>query len=479
MFKYLRILLLVIVLLLVPQFSYASQASDIESEKQRLMEVFDYILEYQLSKPEAQDLVDNAIKGMLDNLADPYNSYFDPTEYRQLMEQLSGSVTGVGMFVEEKEGYVVVQSPIKGSPAERAGLLPGDKITKVQGEDVTGQPVEIVASKIKGEAGTEAIITVLRQENGKSVERVFRIVREVVQIPVVESKLLNNNIGYIRLYSFTEQAHSQFADHLDKLKNQGMKSLILDLRNNGGGLLDSALKIAEIFIDDGIVLHVKDRDGIQESFSVDGPGWDLPVVTLVNGYSASASEILAGALRDNKVTTIVGEKSFGKGSVQQLIPLEAGGLLKITIREYFTPNHAKIDGIGIIPDVAVNHFDLQVETAQRLLGMYSTLRLTDEGKTYVNEKEYSGKKPVAIYKNGGWFISIRALSNLYGGDLVWVPETKSVVWKLKGVEKAFKADGNPNLFTQEGHLYVNVDYLVKVCPQCFTWKDTVLTFKPE
>lgn len=478
MFKRLRILLVIALLLLAPGFAYAAE-SDIEAEKQRMLEVFDYIINMQVSNPEAGSVADNAIKGMLENLPDPYNTYFTQAEYEEFMEGLSGTFSGVGMYLEEKDGYVVVQAPIEGSPAYNAGLKPGDRIIGVNGEDVATKAMETVISKIRGPSGTDVAVTIIRNESGLDVEKTFVVTRQVIQLPLVESKMLDGQIGYIKLFSFSEQSEIQFRADLDKLQKQEMKGFILDLRDNPGGVLDSAVSIASIFVGEGKILQVKDKNGSADShFAFGGEKWTLPTVTLINENSASASEILAGALKDYKIGTILGQKSFGKGSVQGLFDLDAPGVLKLTIQEYFSPNNNKINGIGITPDVTVDQFPLQLETAKRLLGVYSTIRLESGGLVFLDGTKYDGEKPIAIRQNGEWFVAIRAIQNLYGGELTWNPEQRYSFYKLRDNQQFIKAGINSNAFLQNGQTYVSLNRLLTTFANDFTWDGTTLKFNP-
>ncbi|QGG49233.1 S41 family peptidase [Heliorestis convoluta] len=270
-------------------------------------------------------LVDGAMKGIVGSLNDPYSSYLDPEQYKQLFEQIQGSFTGIGVYVSKRDvNKLVVVSPIKGGPAERAGLRAGDVIVKVDGEDVADMDVDVAVSKIKGPEGSEVHLTIFR-EDGQGFHE-MTIVREEVQIPVVTADFSEQDkrIGVIQISQFNKIAANEVDRALRRFKDEGAKGIILDLRDNPGGELDSAVDIASNFIPEGPVVHIVDRsEGTETAYSTrDYIG--LPLVILINGGSASASEIVAGAVKDNGTGTLVGTKTFGKGIVQMVMELDGG-----------------------------------------------------------------------------------------------------------------------------------------------------------
>lgn len=294
-----------------------------------------------------------AIRGYIKGLDDPYTEYMTKEEMEEFTSDVMGNFTGIGIYLtkDTEKNAVIVISPIKDTPAHKAGILPGDIITKVDGVSYTGEQLTEASNKIKGEVGSKVTLEILRDNRTLT----FEIIRENIKINHVESKLLENNIGYIEFNSFDDGCSKEFKNKLEELKKQNIKSLIIDIRGNGGGLVDEALDIADYIVEkDKTLLITVDKNQNEEitKAKID-PIIDVPVVLLMNGTSASASEILAGALKDNGKVTIVGEKSYGKGVIQELLTLKDGSGLKITTNEYYTPNHNKINKIGITPDVEV------------------------------------------------------------------------------------------------------------------------------
>lgn len=293
------------------------------------------------------------IRGYIKGLDDPYTEYMTKEEMEEFTSDVMGNFTGIGIYLTRdiEKNVVIVISPIKDTPAHKAGILPGDIITKVDGISYTGEQLTEASNKIKGEVGSKVTLEVLRDNKTLT----FEVTRENIKVNHVESKLLENNIGYIEFNSFDDGCSKEFKNKLEELKKQNIKGLIIDIRGNGGGLVDEALDIADYIIEkDKTLLITVDKEQNEEITKAEiDPIINVPVVLLMNKTSASASEILAGALKDNGKVTIVGEKSYGKGVIQELLTLKDGSGLKITTNEYYTPNHNKINKIGIIPDVEV------------------------------------------------------------------------------------------------------------------------------
>ena len=293
------------------------------------------------------------IRGYIKGLDDPYTEYMTKEEMEEFTSDVMGNFTGIGIYLTRdiEKNVVIVISPIKDTPAHKAGILPGDIITKVDGISYTGEQLTEASNKIKGEVGSKVTLEVLRDNKTLT----FEVTRENIKVNHVESKLLENNIGYIEFNSFDDGCSKEFKNKLEELKKQNIKGIIIDIRGNGGGLVDEALDIADYIVEkDKTLLITVDKEQNEEITKAEiDPIINVPVVLLMNKTSASASEILAGALKDNGKVTIVGEKSYGKGVIQELLTLKDGSGLKITTNEYYTPNHNKINKIGIIPDVEV------------------------------------------------------------------------------------------------------------------------------
>jgi carboxyl-terminal processing protease len=302
-------------------------------------------------KVKSQALVQGAIKGMMGQL-DPFSQYMDPQENTDMKQDTQGSFGGLGIEISMKAKVLTVVSPIEDTPADKAGIKSGDSITKINGESTDGMELMDAVHKMRGEAGTKVVITIYR--DGFEAPKDFSITRAVIKIRSVKSNMLEGKVGYIRLSSFMGKSAEDFDAALSALEAKGAQSLIVDVRNNPGGLLNAAAEISGNFVPKGKVVvstagRYKDKD---MRFESEGTGdWHKPTVVLINGGSASASEILAGALQDYGLAVVVGTKSFGKGSVQTIMPLSDGGALRLTTAKYLTPKGRSLHGQGIDPDV--------------------------------------------------------------------------------------------------------------------------------
>lgn len=306
-----------------------------------------------LGEIDEEKILTETIRGYVNGLDDPYTEYMTKEEMQEFSTDVIGNFTGIGIYLtkDTEKNAIIVISPIKDTPAHKAGILPGDIIIKVDGVTYTGEQLTEASNKIKGEIGTTVKLEILR--DGKTLE--IEVKRETIKINHVEGKVLNNKIGYIEFNSFDEGCSDEFKQKVEELKSQNVKGLIIDIRNNGGGLVNEALKIADYLVNkDSILLITTDKNGKEETDKAKiEPIIDVPIVLLTNKNSASASEILAGALKDNGKATIVGEKTYGKGVIQELLTLMDGSGLKITTNEYYTPNKNKINKVGITPDIEV------------------------------------------------------------------------------------------------------------------------------
>lgn len=301
-----------------------------------------------------QKLAYGAIKGMVQALGDAHSGYDTPDEANILLSDTTGSLEGIGAEVAAQGGAVEIVSPLPGSPAEAAGILPGDLIVAVNGEDITGQDLFTVINKVRGPAGTKVDLKIVR--TGEEDPLNFTITRAKITIPSVESKMLQDQIGYIKINSFGETTTAEFKAQLAGLMDNKPAGLVLDLRNNPGGFRDAAIDIASQFIGDGPIMFQKYGDGRLEEFKAKpgGLALNVPLVVLVNAGSASASEILTGAIQDDARGKVLGEQSYGKGTVQDWHPLSNNeGSVRITIARWLTPKQRTIDKVGITPDVVV------------------------------------------------------------------------------------------------------------------------------
>lgn len=302
---------------------------------------------------EREDLVYGAMKGMLEALEDPYSTFFIPQDSKVFEENVNGSFEGIGAEIGIRDNILTIISPLKGSPAENSGLLAGDKVLYIDGKSTEGISLEKAVKIIRGPKGSEVVLGVSR--DGKELD--ISIIRDTIKIPILAWEDKGERIAYISLYHFTETASSDFKNAVNEILKSDIDRIILDLRNNPGGFLEVAVDIAGWFMDDGSVVVREDsrKEELNKAHISYGSGLlkEYPLVVLINKGSASASEILAGALRDNMGAKLVGEKSFGKGSVQELVKLSDGSSIKITIAKWLTPNGLSLEGNGLEPDITV------------------------------------------------------------------------------------------------------------------------------
>ncbi len=337
---------------------------------------------YYLEGTDKISFADGIYKGFISSLDDPYSTYYTKEEYAALLESSSGKYCGIGATVSQnaKTGVITIVKPFKNSPAYKAGILPGDIIYKVNNEEVTGEDLSEVVSRMKGVEGTKVNITVVREDETKPIE--FTITRQYIEVPTIEYQMLEDKIGYITVSEFDEITVEQFIAAIDDLEAKGMKGLVVDVRNNPGGLLDSVVKMLDRLLPPELIVYTEDKNNNrEEEKAVDKKQINVPVAVLINGNSASASEIFAGTLQDYETATIVGTTSFGKGIVQKVIPLSDGTAVKLTISKYYTPKGRNIHGTGITPDIEVeldealkNEVTIPIEKDNQLQKAISTVK---------------------------------------------------------------------------------------------------------
>ena len=304
-------------------------------------------------------IYEGSLKGMFANLGDPYTSYYSPDEFSKLMETLNGRYQGIGVSVQaSKEGYIKAISVFDNSPAKEAGIMPGDYITKVNGTAFGADQLEEAVAEIKGEPGTSVNLTILRVEENSTNSKEFdvKVDRADVNVDTIDDDIVEidgKKIGYIHIMAFDDVTWNDFSESFNRLKSQDIDGLILDVRNNPGGALDVVINIADNFLDEGTIVTTKEKDGSETVEKSNADFDDIPLTIIQNENSASASEILAGALKDRGRAKVVGTQSFGKGVVQKIFNLQNGAGAKITISEYFTPNGTQINKVGVTPDIEV------------------------------------------------------------------------------------------------------------------------------
>ena len=322
---------------------------------------------------EEKDLYDGSLKGMFANLGDPYTQYYTKEEFSKLMESIDGRYKGIGVLVQaSKEGLIKVVQVFDDSPAKEVGMKAGDYITKVEGEEFTADQMEEAVALMKGDEDTTVNITIKRisddKPEGEDID--LKVDRRDVRVDTVDESIKEvdgKKIGYIHIKSFDDVTKEDFDKSYKKLKDGGIEGLVLDLRNNPGGSLDVCLDIADKFLDEGTIVTTKDKKGNVVTEESDAEMDDIPMTVLVNENSASASEILSGALKDRKRAKVIGQKTFGKGIVQKLFPLNDGSGAKITISEYHTPSGSKINKIGVIPDIEATNDNPDLEIKEENL----------------------------------------------------------------------------------------------------------------
>ncbi|MCL2406388.1 MAG: S41 family peptidase [Defluviitaleaceae bacterium] len=316
---------------------------------------------------DMDELSDQIFRAVVNLLGDPYTQYMSEAQFQAFMQEAEGVFYGIGVQVSAcaETNRIIVIVPFEDTPAAEAGILPGDAIINVNGTDVFGETMSQAVDMIRGPLGTEVTVTFYRPSTGETFER--EITRARITVPTTTHRMIeetdNNNIGYIRITRFDRVTSGQFRDALRELEAEGMEGLIIDLRNNPGGLLQQVLQIADWLVPRGTIVYTEDRNGVQRPVRSTANFLDIPIVVLINEGSASASEILAGALRDHDRATLVGMNSFGKGLVQNLLPMPDGSAIRITVEQYFTPNGTVINGIGLAPDYEI---EMDIELTIRL-----------------------------------------------------------------------------------------------------------------
>ena len=323
-------------------------------------EVLENIKKDYVEEVNQSEMMESAINGVLQSL-DPYSAYMSPDLFKEMQTDTRGEFGGLGIEIGMEAGVVKVISPIEGTPAEKAGVKAGDFIVKIGKEQVQGKSLMEAVKLMRGPVGTSIDLTIRRKKFKKPLE--FKIIRKIIEVQSVSGKIISKekNIGYVRLKSFNENSDSQFLKSIKKFeKNKKIKGYIIDLRNNPGGLLTQAINITDFFLDDGEIVSTKGRKISETRKFFARKGDEVkgkPVVVLINNGSASASEIFAGALKDHKRAIILGENSYGKGSVQSIIPLRNGGGMRLTISKYYLPSGKSISEVGVTPDILVEEID--------------------------------------------------------------------------------------------------------------------------
>ena len=369
--KFTKFLVTIIFSFFLINISFSANDENIYDKIDLFSEVLDKINNEYVEEINQNKVMDAAINGVLQSL-DPYSGYMSPEIFKEMQTETSGKFGGLGIEVGMEAGVVKVISPMDNSPAERVGVKAGDYIVKINDSQVQGKTLTQAVELMRGPVGSKIEITVRRIGIKKAI--IFNIIREIIEVKSVKSKIIDENVGYIRLTSFNENSSNQVKEKIKEFKkDKNIEKYILDLRNNPGGLLTQAIKIADFFLDNGEIVSTKSRK-IRENKKWFAKKGDLvngeTLVVLINYGSASASEIVAGALQDHKRAILIGENSYGKGSVQSIIPLENNGAIRLTISKYYLPSGKSISDIGITPDIEIaessDEFRINTETDNQL-----------------------------------------------------------------------------------------------------------------
>jgi len=447
--------LLALALLAAPAAGAAAESSPAA----QLQEVFAKLEALHVGGMSAEALRDAAVNGMLQALDDPYTQYYHPDEWRRLLDSFEQKTVGIGIrFIKRGEGLLILRV-YEGSAAADAGLRAGDVILEADGQSLAERSVDEAADLLVGPEGSSVRLTVADGASGS--RRSVAITRRTFQIPSVDAAMAEGGIGVVRIGAFSSDTARLTQEALETFrKRPDFRGLVLDLRGNPGGYLDAAAAVASLFIEEGTLLYTVGRDGKEKPLEIRGGSRvPVPVAVLVDGNSASASEVFAGALQDYKAAVIVGTKTYGKGSVQRLVSLETGGGLRVTVEHYKTPSRRTVEGAGIVPDIEA-HRPLEAPLAAfRALGARGAFRVElKEYETAVNGAVFSDIVPV-LRRDGLAYVSSRALAAVAGGEALWDGAKGEVRIRGKLGDAAFGPGGG--LLVQNGASYIEIGAFAK------------------
>lgn len=424
---------------------------------QQVEEVRQLLERYHLSRPDESALNRAAIEGMILALGDPYTEYLSPEEWEAFQNDLEQEYVGIGVYLTIHNQAVYVTDVIPDSPAEKAGIRPGDIILEVDGEAV--RTTDEARNRLLGKAGTSVEVKVLR--DGR--ELTIRVPRQLIRLASVSGQPMGDGVGYLALTGFTSDAPALFAERLQQLESGGLKALIVDLRNNGGGYIEAAQKIASHFVREGVLAHMINRDGADTPLTVSGTPRSYPVVLLVNEVTASAAELFAGALQDYGVAKLVGRPTFGKGVTQLLISLSGGGVLKVTTQEYLTPNNRKVEGVGLMPDIPVQGSASQLAAAFRAAGGKTLQIAYTQGSVTINGVRT--RQTNAIYNhNGTWYVNGHFAAAMLGAGIRYDAASRTVHLTRGGKTLALRIDDS-RLHVQNGVSAFDIRTLAEWAPE--------------
>ncbi|WP_010273604.1 S41 family peptidase [Paenibacillus senegalensis] len=471
--------LVCLMLLALPAFAAAEEEEywELSDSQLQWLEIHELLQSFHVTSPSGEKLAGVSIEAMLEALNDPYSRYMTPDEWDNYLNSLNQKFTGIGVLVaEEDEGMRIVEV-YPNSPAAEAGLLAGDYLVAIDGVTAGDREIDSFLSLIPKEDGSSVILTLDR--SGQIVE-VELFVGEIV-VPSVSGFLMNDGTGYIYISVFASETSQEFTEMLNQLSAQGMKALILDIRNNPGGLADSVHELSASFIPEGVLMTVQDGSGYQEDIEIiGGSELSVPVALLVNGESASAAEVLAGFLQDYEKAVLIGSRTYGKGTIQSMIPLSNGGVLKMSTEQYFTPMGHPVQGQGIIPDWEVEGELPQLLAALHALDSAVELDIRFTGELIVNGEEIGYEAPF-LNREEKWYVHSRILAAMVGNDIGWHGALGSVVLTSLPDRQVIVFHTGESVILEQDLAYVELEAFQQVFPQ-FHWKvndgGLVLTVRP-
>lgn len=437
---------------------------------EQVKEVRQQLLQYHYGKPSETSLNTDDIDAMIKTLNDPYTQFYEAEEWESFNSVLEQTFVGVGIVMRQEKNGVAIDEVIPGGPAASAGMQAGDVLTIAEGKSLKGKTMADVQQLLLGKEGSLVELSATRK--GKRIDYVLQ--RQKIHLPTVTSRMLGDGVGYLSLSGFTSGGAAEVKKHLEELEAQGMKSLVFDLRDNGGGYVDTAQKIAGLFMKKGVLANMRDRDGRNTPLEVIGDSKSYPVTMLVNGNSASASELLAGALQDYGIAKLVGTQTYGKGVVQSIITLQSGGVLKLTIRQYFTPKGRTVDKVGLTPDIVVDDPGSQLVEAFRAAGGRK-VELTASADV-VTMAGIRTSEPSAALKNdkGVWYVNIRLGASIAGATLKY-DSAKRVFTLTKGKVVRTIRSNDSRLLVKDGRTMIDVKVLDEWYPGFdYTVSDDIL-----
>jgi carboxyl-terminal processing protease len=453
-----------------------------------LRQIYQQIVKRHYSHPDPNKVLEGAIQGMLEVLSDPYTTYMTPQEYEDFRNTLEHHYAGIGAVLHAAAtGEILITEVYAGTPAEQAGLQAGDRILTVDGQSVTGEKVDKVAALIRGESGTDVVLTIQR---GRAAPQTITVTRQAIHLPTVTSQDMGNGVGYIRILSFGSHTSKEFFEAYEALKETSPNGILLDLRGNGGGYVLSALEIADSFLSEGTLLILHGEQGAI-AYKADERAEDMPLVVLVDQDTASASEMLAGALQQNKRAKLVGTQTFGKGTMQEPFDLPNGGVLKLSVDQWALADGKTIDKVGLTPDIRLTSPGLFLNAAlqQLLPEREQTLTLSRTGGL----GELNGVRlldvPAVLTVEGREYLPLRYVAEAFGSEVRWVPQTASVEFTLEHhavrVELrtgALYIDNRRSaaqsaVFLQNGVSYLSTKALEEILGEQIQSTDTTLTLR--